>query len=95
MNGRSPVYAGVMHPRSMDLPRRFTIAGSAPLTHAAHVLPVNGRDMGLFARIMTGLAGEAPDNKPIAIDATYLKAHPLPDCTCKACVRGARPQACG
>jgi hypothetical protein len=80
-----------MHPRSMELPRRFTIAGSAPLTHAAHVLPVNGSDMGVFARFMIGLAANEPNNKTISIDATYLKAHPLPDSTCKACVRGARP----
>ena len=32
-------------------------------------------DMGVFARIMTGLTREAPDNKTISIDATYLKAH--------------------
>ena len=32
-------------------------------------------DMGVFARIMMGLANEAPDNKTISIDATYLKAH--------------------
>ena len=32
-------------------------------------------DMGVFARIMTGLAAEAPDNKTISIDATYRKAH--------------------
>ena len=31
--------------------------------------------MGVFARIMTELAAEAPDNKTISIDATYLKAH--------------------
>ena len=31
--------------------------------------------MGVFARILTGLAAEAPDNKTISIDATYLKAH--------------------
>jgi len=31
--------------------------------------------MGVFARIMLGLAEEAPDNKTISIDATYLKAH--------------------
>ncbi|MFT7508661.1 MAG: hypothetical protein ACI9KS_000834 [Sulfitobacter sp.] len=30
--------------------------------------------MGVFARIMTGLAAEASDNKTISIDATY----PLP-----------------
>lgn len=32
-------------------------------------------DMGVFARIMTGLAADSPDNKTISIDATYLKAH--------------------
>lgn len=32
-------------------------------------------DMGVFARIMTGLAGEEPDNQTISIDATYLKAY--------------------
>ena len=32
-------------------------------------------DMGVFARIMMGLAEEAPDDKTISIDATYLKAH--------------------
>ena len=32
-------------------------------------------DMGVFARIMTGLAAEASDNTTISIDATYLKAH--------------------
>jgi transposase len=32
-------------------------------------------DMGVFARIMTGLAAEDPDHKIISIDATYLKAH--------------------
>ena len=32
-------------------------------------------DMGVFARIMTGLAASSPDNKTISIDATYLKAH--------------------
>ena len=29
------------------------------------------------------------------IDATYLKAHPLPGSTCRACARGARRRACG
>jgi len=28
--------------------------------------------VGLFARIMMGLAAEVPDNKTISIDATYL-----------------------
>ena len=32
-------------------------------------------DMGIFARIMAGLAADAPDNKTISIDAIYLKAH--------------------
>ncbi len=32
-------------------------------------------DMGVFARIMEWHAAEAPDNKTISIDATYLKAH--------------------
>ena len=31
-------------------------------------------DMGVLARIMTGLAEQAPDNTTISIDATYLKA---------------------
>jgi transposase len=46
-------------------------------------------DISIFARTLMGLAEQAPDNKTIAIDATYLKAHPLPGRTCKACVRGA------
>jgi transposase len=32
-------------------------------------------DMGVFARIMMGLAAQEPDNSTISIDATYLKAH--------------------
>lgn len=32
-------------------------------------------DMGVFAQILMGLAEQAPDNKTISIDATYLKAH--------------------
>ena len=32
-------------------------------------------DMGVFARIMTGLGAKAPDNETISIEATYLKAH--------------------
>ena len=31
--------------------------------------------MGLFARLMTGMAIESPDGQTISIDATYLKAH--------------------
>jgi transposase len=53
------------------------------------------RDKGVFARIMAGLAAEGAGHKTIMIDATYLKAHPLPGSTCKACARGARPRACG
>ena len=32
-------------------------------------------DMGVFARMMEGLAAEDPKPKTIMIDATYLKAH--------------------
>lgn len=32
-------------------------------------------DMGVFARMMEGLASEAADSKTVMIDATYLKAH--------------------
>jgi len=32
-------------------------------------------DMGIFAKILMGLTEQAPDNKTISIDATYLKAH--------------------
>jgi transposase len=32
-------------------------------------------DMGVFARIMEGLAAEGTERKTIMIDATYLKAH--------------------
>jgi hypothetical protein len=31
--------------------------------------------MGVFSQILMGLAEQAPDNKTISIDATYLKAH--------------------
>jgi hypothetical protein len=31
--------------------------------------------MGVFAKILIGLTEQAPDNKTISIDATYLKAH--------------------
>ena len=31
--------------------------------------------MGVFARIMEGLAAEAAERKTVMIDATYLKAH--------------------
>ena len=32
-------------------------------------------DMGVFARMMEGLASEGTEHKTIMIDATYLKAH--------------------
>ena len=32
-------------------------------------------DMGVFARIMAGLAAQVTETKTIMIDATYLKAH--------------------
>ena len=32
-------------------------------------------DMGVFARMMEGLAAASPEPKTIRIDATYLKAH--------------------
>ena len=32
-------------------------------------------DMGVFARIMSGLAAKGTERKTIMIDATYLKAH--------------------
>ena len=32
-------------------------------------------DMGVFARIMAGLASEGAEQKTIMMDATYLKAH--------------------
>ena len=31
--------------------------------------------MGVFARIMAGLAAESTETKTVMIDATYLKAH--------------------
>ena len=44
-----------------------------PRKHAEHVLPVNGSDMGVFARIMMGLAEQASDNRTISIDASTYK----------------------
>ena len=32
-------------------------------------------DMGVFSQIVMGLTEQAPDNKTLSIDATYLKAH--------------------
>ena len=64
-------------------------------------------DKGIFARMMQGLAAEAAVPKTVMIDVSgqaplvqaclrkYLKAHPLPGSTCKACARGARRPACG
>ena len=53
---------GVMRHQSMVHGRPYTTAGSVS-------------DMGVFARIMMGLAEQAPDDTTISIDATYLKAH--------------------
>ena len=51
----------------------------APVAYGPPKTPYNRwkrwRDMGVFARIMMGLAEQAPDNKTISSDATYLKAH--------------------
>lgn len=51
----------------------------APRDYALHKTLYNHwkrwSDRGVFARIMTGSAAEAPDNKAISIDATSLKAH--------------------
>ena len=52
-------------------------------------------DMGGFARMMEGLASEGTEHKTVMIDATDLKAHPLPGSTCNACARAAWLQACG
>jgi hypothetical protein len=45
------------------------------LPSAAKCAPA-AQGMGVFARMMTGLAAEAPDNKTISIDATYLDLRP-------------------
>ena len=37
--------------------------------------PKRWGDMGVFARMMEGLASEGGGQKAIMIDATYLKAH--------------------
>jgi transposase len=37
-------------------------------------------DMGVFARMMEGLASEGAEQKTIMIDATYLKAHRTASC---------------
>lgn len=46
-----------------------------PLTHAKHVLPVNGSDKGIFARMLAGLDANHGEEKIVMIDATHLKAH--------------------
>ncbi len=51
----------------------------APVEYGPHktlyIRWVRWSRMGVFARIMTGLAEEAHDPRTIMIDATYLKAH--------------------
>jgi transposase len=59
-----------------------------PLTHAAHVLPVDGSEKGIFARMMLGLATEHGEEKTVMIDSTCLKAHRTP--TSMAAKKGAR-----
>jgi len=39
------------------------------------VLPVNGSDKGVFARILLELARESGASDTLMIDATHLKAH--------------------
>ena len=63
--------------------RRFNRNGlrwcDAPKQYGPHKTLYNRwkrwSDMGVFGRIMEGLAAKAPDNKTISIDVTYLKAH--------------------
>jgi hypothetical protein len=52
-----------MHPGSTGRTRRSIIVGSV------------GGVMGVFGRVMEGLAVESADPKTVMIDATYLKAH--------------------
>ncbi len=58
----------------------------APAEHGPPKTPYNRwkrwSDMGVFAQILMGLSEQAPDNKTLSIDATYLKAHPLPGNAC-------------
>jgi hypothetical protein len=39
------------------------------------VLPVNGSEKGIFARIMVGLAAEHGEEKTVMIYVTFLKSH--------------------
>ena len=39
-------------------------------------------DKGIFAQMMAGLAAQHVEKKTVMIDATYLKAHPLPGNAC-------------
>lgn len=52
-----------MRLRSTGRQRRSTTGGS------------DWGDMGVFARMMEGLASEGTEQKTVMIDATYLKAH--------------------
>ena len=68
------VISGIIH-----VIRHGLIWRDAPARYGPHKTLYNRwkrwSDMGVFARIMTGLAAAAPDHKTISIDATYLKAH--------------------
>jgi len=51
----------------------------APAVYGAHKRLYNRwkrwSDKGIFARMMVGLAAKHCEDKPVMIDATYLKAH--------------------
>ncbi len=68
------VLSGIIFVSRKGLRRR-----DAPKEYGSHKTLYNRwkrwSDMGVFARIMTGLAAKAPDGRAISIDATYLKAH--------------------
>ena len=46
-----------------------------PLGHAAHALPGNGSEKGIFARMLLELARESDATDTLMIDATHLKTH--------------------
>lgn len=46
-----------------------------PLTHSTNVLPGNGSEKGIFARMLLELADRGGDTETLMIDATHLKTH--------------------
>lgn len=46
-----------------------------PLGHAAHALPGNGSEKGVFARMLLELASDSGASDTLMIDATHLKTH--------------------